>query len=68
MSRILPTITLVGVLTVFPASLSKLHAQVVNHPLGTKEMKCGVLGIDPLQQKVRTRGNDEDNTKVTDGV
>ena len=68
MSRILPTITLVSVLTVFPASLSKLHAQVVNHPLGTKEMKCGVLGIDPLQQKVRTRGNDEDNTKVTDGV
>lgn len=68
MSRILPTIILVGALTVFPASLSKLHAQVVNHPLGTKEMKCGVLGIDPLQQKVRTRGNDEDNTKVTDGV
>lgn len=68
MSRILPTITLVSVLTVFPASLSKLHAQVANHPLGTKEMKCGVLGIDPLQQKVRTRGNDEDNTKVTDGV
>ena len=68
MSRILPTITLVSVLTVFPASLSKLHAQVANHPLGTKEMKCGVLGIDPLQQKVRTRGNDEDNTKVTDGI
>lgn len=68
MSRILSTITLVGALMVFPTLQSKLHAQVVNHPLETKEMKCGVLGIDPLQERVRTRGSEEEDTKVTDGV
>lgn len=68
MSRILPTITLVGALMVFPTLQSKLHAQVVNHPLEAKEMKCGVLGIDPLQERVRTRGSEEEDTKVTDGV
>ena len=68
MSRILPTITLVGALMVFPTLQSKLHAQVVNHPLEAKEMKCGVLGIDPLQERARTRGSEEEDTKVTDGV
>lgn len=68
MSRILPTITLVGALMVFPTLQSKLHAQVINHPLEAKEMKCGVLGIDPLQERIRTRGSEEEDTKVTDGV
>ena len=68
MSRILPTITLVGALMVFPTLQSKLHAQVVNHPLEAKEMKCGVLGINPLQERIRTRGSEEEDTKVTDGV